>query len=207
MNAAVRRSPTGRLVAELNATLVHEAGWELTASFRDAARERWFLRDRCALADITPRAKVDVRGDLDPWLAAAPGHLARIASGWALVVGGPGEETSLVPALEALTGTRTMVTDVTHLFAGFALAGPSLDAVLARTSSWDPVSLAPGSATGAPVGGVPAVVVRGRLEVPLLEIYVAAEFGRFVWETLLGVVTSAGGGPVGWNALRDEGWS
>ena len=69
-------------------------------------------------------------------------------------------------------GLAPMVTDVTHLFAGFALAGPSLDAVLARTSSWDPASLAPGSATGAPVGGARAVVVRGRLEIPLLEVYV-----------------------------------
>ena len=113
----------------------------------------------------------------------------------------------MVSALDAVAGPHAMVTDVTHLFAGFALAGPALDAVLARTSSWDPSSLAPGSATGAPIGGARAVVLRGRLEIPLLEVYVAAEFGRFVWETLYGVVTAAGGGPVGWNALRAEGWS
>ena len=37
-----------------------------------------------------------------------------------------------------------MVTDVTHLFAGFALAGPRLPDVLARPTSWDPASLARG---------------------------------------------------------------
>ncbi len=154
VRAAVRRSPTGRLVGDLHATLVEEAGWELAASFGDAAEERWLLRDRCALADITPRAKVDVRGDLEPVLGASlGGHVARIASGWALVVGGPGEESSIVSAAEAVAGPRTMVTDVTHLFAGFALAGPGLDAVLARTSSWDPSSLEPRIGHGGAGGG------------------------------------------------------
>jgi hypothetical protein len=49
-------------------------------------------------------------------------------------------------------------------------------------------------------------MVRRDLPVPLLEVYVGSEFGRFVWETLLEVVRGLGGGPVGWSGLRAEGW-
>ena len=45
------------------------------------------------------------------------------------------------------------------------------------------------------------------LEVPVLEAYVAAEFARYAWETVLDAVRRTGGGPVGWRALRAEGWS
>ena len=100
-----------------------------------------------------------------------------------------------------------MVTDVTHLFAGFALAGPELPTVLERTTSWDPATLAPGEATGAPIVEVRAMMVRRDLPVPVLEVYVATEFARYVWEALLGVSSPGlGGAPVGWQALRAEGW-
>ena len=79
-----------------------------------------------------------------------------------------------------------MVTDATHLFAGYALCGPALPELLARTSGWNPATLAPGAATGAPIADVRAIVVRRDLEVPVLEVYVATELARYVWETLHG---------------------
>ena len=44
------------------------------------------------------------------------------------------------------------------------------------------------------------------LAVPVLEIYVATEYARYVGEALSGVVAGLGGAPVGWQALRGEGW-
>ena len=87
-----------------------------------------------------------------------------------------------------------MVTDATHLFVGFALAGPELPEVLARLTSWDPASLAEGEATGAPIGDVRAVVVRRDLPLPVLEAYVATEFARYAWETVLDAVSAGGRG-------------
>jgi glycine cleavage system aminomethyltransferase T len=100
-----------------------------------------------------------------------------------------------------------MVTDATHLLAGFALAGPELHTVLERTTSWDPSSLAPGEAAGAPIAEVGALLVRRDLSVPVLEVYVGTESARYAWEVLSGVVSELGGAPVGWQALRAEGWS
>jgi len=112
-----------------------------------------------------------------------------------------------VPKLVSAAGEGTMVTDATHLFVGFALAGPELPEALARLTSWDPALLATGEATGAPIGDVRAVVVRRDLPLPVLEAYVATEFARYAWETVLDAVRRAGGTPVGWSALRGEGWS
>ena len=208
MNEPIRRSPLSRMHGDLGAVLEDEAGWELVASYGDEADERARVRDGIGLVDVTARGKVDVRGSLDGVLSAGGDVLtARIADDWALVLAEPGGEEVLVPKLASAAGTGAMVTDVTHLFVGFALAGPALSDVLARLTSWDPASLAAGEATGAPIADVRAVVARRDLEAPVLEAYVAAEFARYAWETVLDAVRRTGGGPVGWRALRAEGWS
>jgi glycine cleavage system aminomethyltransferase T len=208
VNEAIRRSPLSRMHADLGAVLEDEAGWELVASYGDEADERARVRDGIGMVDVTPRGKVDVRGSLEDALSAAGDVLtARIADDWALVLAEPGGEEVLVPKLESAAGPGAMVTDATHLFVGFALAGPALGDVLARLTSWDPASLVAGEATGAPIADVRAVVARRDLEVPVLEAYVAAEFARYAWETVLDAVRRTGGGPVGWRALRAEGWS
>jgi len=183
-----------------------EAGWELPVTYGDESGERSAIRDTIALADITARGKIDVRGTIDPVLDAAGDELtARISPGWALVLTAPGGEEVLLPKLEAAAGS--LITDATHLYAGYALCGPSVSEVIARTSGWDPSTLDAGSATGAPIADVRAVVVRRGPEMDVLEIYVGAEFARYVWETLYQVAGTIGGRPVGWRALRAEGWS
>ena len=87
-----------------------------------------------------------------------------------------------------------------------ALVGPALPEVIERATSWDLATLAPGEAAGAPIADVRALVVRRDLAVPVLEVYVATEFARYVWEALSGIVAGLGGAPVGWQALRAEGW-
>ena len=44
--------------------------------------------------------------------------------------------------MQAAVGTAAMVTDVTHLYAGFVLGGSPLSDALARLTSWDPATLA-----------------------------------------------------------------
>jgi glycine cleavage system aminomethyltransferase T len=207
VRTAIRRSPAARLSSRRGAVFVEEAGWEIPASYGDDATERAAIRDRVAIADITARAKVDVRGPF-PEALALPGDatVARISTEWAVVFGEPDTEARLLRAIEPLAGSATMITDVTHLFAGFLLAGPDLSAVLERTTSWDPTTLAPGEGTGAPIVEVRALMLRRDLSVPVMEVYVATEYARYVWETLSGVVAGLGGAPVGWQALRAEGW-
>ena len=207
MSAPVRRSPLAREHAELGASFEIEAGWEIPAGYGDEAAERAALHDGLGLADITARAKVDVRGDLEAPIAAAGDALvARVGPDWALVLGEPGAEEAVLPNLESAAGPGAMVTDVTHLFGGLALGGPRLGDALARLTSWDPSTLPPGAATGAPIGDVRAIVVRRELPFALLEIYVATEYSCFAWETLLDVVSRLDGQPVGWRSLRAQGW-
>lgn len=200
----IRRTPMSRHHERLGASVEIEAGWELPVVYAD---EGAHLQGSVGLADLTPRAKIDVRGSVDGALGATGDALvARIAPDWAMVLDAPGAEEILLPKLEQAAGPDAMVTDATHLFAGFCLAGPQLDDALARLTSWDPSTLAPGRATGAPIGEVRAIVVRRDLAVPMLELYTAAELARYAWETLYEVVERLGGGPVGWRVLRAEGW-
>lgn len=208
MNEPIRRSPLGRSHADLGAVPDREAGWELVAHYGDEAAERATLEEGVGVTDITARGKIDVRGSLEGALSSGGDVLAaRIADDWALVLCEPGGEEVLLPKLGSAAGAGAMVTDATHLFVGVALAGPDLPEALARLTSWDPASLAVGGATGAPIGDVRAVVVRRDLPLPVLEAYVATEFARYAWETVLDAVRRAGGSPVGWRALRAEGWS
>lgn len=208
MTAPTRRPPASRLHERLGASIEVEEGWALPVSYGDEEAERAAIRDAVAVADVTPRGKVDVRGEIGAPLASVGDELtARIAPGWALVLTPPGGEQILLPKLEASSGPHVMVTDATHLFAGYALCGPALPELLARTTGWNPATLAPGAATGAPIADVRAIVVHRDLEVPVLEVYVATELARYVWETLHGAVVSLGGRAAGWRALRAEGWS
>jgi glycine cleavage system aminomethyltransferase T len=187
---------------------VEEAGWEVPASFGDDAAERSAIRDRVAIADITARAKVDVRGAVPLALPVpAEATVARISASWAIVLAAPNGEESVLSALAPVAAAPdVMVTDVTHLHAGFALVGPAVGRLLERVTSWDPAALPPGEAQAAPIVEIPAVVVRPVAAPSWVEVYVPMEYGRYAWQELVGTIASLGGAPVGWQALRAEGW-
>jgi glycine cleavage system aminomethyltransferase T len=201
------RSPlsTEHTMAEAVTTI--EGGAEVLRSYGDLDAERTFVNGTVGLADITVRSKIDFRGEPEQaYVSATDDLLAKIALDWWVVFAPPGPVIERVASMTSLAGRAAMVTDVTHLYAGFALAGPALPDVIARLSSWDPATLEPGAATGAPIADVRAVVVRRTIDVPTLDIYVAMECARYVWRSILPVVERCRGGPVGWDALREEGW-
>jgi glycine cleavage system aminomethyltransferase T len=207
VRAAVRRSPAARLASHSGPVFVEEAGWEIPVSYGDDAAERSAIRERVAIADVTARAKVDVRGNVPPMLPVPPDTtVARLSAGWALVLAGPDQEGSVLRALAPVAAPDVMMTDATHLYAGFALAGPDVDGVLERVTSWDHAALTPGDAAAAPIAEIPSVIVRPVLAPSVVEVYVPSELGRYAWQELFDVVGSIGGAPVGWQALRAEGW-
>ena len=201
------RSPLASIHAAFGSDVTIEGGAEIVRSYGDPDRERAALSDTIGLADITVMSKIDIRGDVNPALSSAlDDGVARIAKDWAVVFAAPGPVADRVSAMQAAVGTAAMVTDVTHLYAGFALAGPSLSDALARLTSWDPSGLDVGGATGAPIADVRAIVRRREASVPVVEVWVAMEFARYVWRSVLEVVERLGGEPVGWDALREQGW-
>jgi heterotetrameric sarcosine oxidase gamma subunit len=207
VSTAIRRSPAARLSSRRGAVFVEEAGWEIPVSYGNDATERAAIRDRVAIVDITARAKVDIRGRIPETLTSpADTVLARISAEWVVLLGAPDAEGRLIRAIEPGAAAGAMVTDVTHLFAGVALAGPALPELIERATSWDLSTLPAGAATGAPIAEIRALLVRRDLPFPALEVFVAMEFGRYLWETLSGIVSGLGGAPVGWETLRAEGW-
>lgn len=202
----VMRSPVHALHTSLGARFDLVAGWEIPAAYGDG--EEGHLQT-VAICDITAHGKIDIRGSVDPVLGGgvSGGVTARISDSWALVLTSPENTTALLAELESRAGAAAMVTDATHLYAGFALAGPAVPDLFAQVTGFDTATVGKGSCVGAPVAQVRSVLIRPDLEGDLVEVYVGSESGRFVWETLLDVARSLGGGPVGWEALRGWGWS
>jgi glycine cleavage system aminomethyltransferase T len=201
------RSPLASIHAAFGSDVTIEGGAEVVRSYGDPDRERSAISGTIGLADITVLSKIDIRGDVNPALSSAlDDGVARIAKDWAVVFAAPGPVADRVSAMQAAVGTAAMVTDVTHLYAGFALAGPSLSEALARLTSWEPSGLDVGGATGAPIADVRAIVRRREASVPVMEVWVGMEFARYAWRSVLEVVERLGGEPVGWDALREQGW-
>jgi glycine cleavage system aminomethyltransferase T len=201
------RSPLAGVHSRLGAEVGIEAGAEFVRSYADPDAERAVVAGGIGCADITVRAKIDVRGEVDRTLSLFPADvIARIAKDWAVLFSPPGSVTDRVASMQTAAGSPAMVTDATHLYASFALAGPAMPEAIARLTSWDPATLAPGAATGAPIADVHALLVRRETAVPILEISVSMEFTRYAWRSILEVVERLGGAPVGWDALRAEGW-
>lgn len=204
------RSPAHRLHAGIGAAFRSDAGWEIPASYGDPDVERARLTEAVGVCDISARGKVDVRGSFDG-LGVAPGAglEARISDVWALLLTEPGGAEPAVTGLEAHLGPGAMVTDVTHLYSGIAVAGPLAWRLFERLTPFDVTSVPAGEAVGARVADLRGVVVRRDLpDVPevVLELYVGSESGRFVWQTLLDEASEIGGGAVGWDGLREGGW-
>jgi glycine cleavage system aminomethyltransferase T len=201
------RSPLAGALARLGAITDVEGAAEITRSFADPDGEHEAIASTLGLADVTVRAKIDLRGRVDDaYIGLESDVWARMAADWAVVFAPPGPVDERVASMAERSGPSTMVTDATHLLAGLALAGPLVPEAVGRLSSWDPASLAAGSATGAPIADVRAIVVRRDTDAPLLEVYVAMESARYAWRSVLDVVTEIGGRAVGWDALRSHGW-
>lgn len=200
------RSPLSSTHAALGAVLGIQDGAEFVRAYADASTELAAVSDHVGVADITVRGKIDLRGSIDSALRDVGDTVAPIADDWALVLLPPGPVGDRVAAMQAAIGDEGMVTDVTHLFAAFALAGPALPSLLSRLTSWDASTLETEEATGAPIADVRAIVVRRAADVPMIEIYVAMEFARYMWRSMVEVAGRLEGCPVGWEALRGKGW-
>ena len=215
LTTPVLRSPLMSIHRANGAMTQIDDGAEVVRSYGDTDAERVILTGAVGVADITVRAKIDLRGRIDGQIDGlidasvkprADDVVARIAEDWTLVFAPPGPVTERVASMASRAGHDAMVTDVTHLYAGFAIGGPALAEVVARLTSWDPATLEPGDATGAPIADIRAIVVRRQTSLPILEIFVAMEFARYAWRSISDVVERLGGGPVGWDALHEQGW-
>jgi glycine cleavage system aminomethyltransferase T len=222
----IARSPAHRYHAGLGARFVVEGRWEIPASYEHAEQEGRALRGGVAVADITARGKIDLRGEIDPVLstlvqAATPTgsvvtiegegsgrmHVARLGGEWALILSEATAAGSCLASVEAARkADDTLVTDVTGLYAGFALGGPKVFELLSRLTALDLAGLGTGTCAATRVAETSGILVRRPSSDEIVELYVGSEFGRYAWETVLALGRGVGALPIGWDALRATGW-
>jgi len=206
----VMRSPISAHHQRRGATLMVEDGWEMPRLYQDIERERTAIREGLAIADITARGKIDVRGTLESALAALPqthgAALARVSRNWALVFTPPAGLAGALTLMESLASRDTMVTDATSIYAGIALLGLRVPDLLSRLTAVDPSTLLPGGCLATQLLRLPAILVRRELPVMVVETYVPSEFASYAWEAIFEVAQPLSPEPAGLDALRAEGW-
>ncbi|MDQ6884316.1 MAG: hypothetical protein M3077_08810 [Candidatus Dormibacteraeota bacterium] len=200
--------PANQLHAALGARFTRRDGWEIPAAYGPLEDERAAIREGVAIADVTPRGKIDLRGRVDEMLGRmtsdADVRVAQVSAQWALLFTRPGALARWLPLAEEAAGSSGMATDATSIYSGIALLGPKTSEVLERLTAMDVSSVSRGGATGLRLAGIPAILTVGERAT---EVYAGSEYGRYLWRTVAQVATQLGGRAVGWDALTAEGWS
>jgi glycine cleavage system aminomethyltransferase T len=181
-------------------------GWRLPSRYGDVQTEVAAARQGVGLADISPFSKLQyhdpgldqlISGLIGDGLAAKPGEVMMLHGrdpGLACRL----TKRSLLILSSSLTGVSIAVSfpphpipqarDVTMPLAGFAVVGPGTDLLMPRLTGFDLSvnALPPGRCTETKLADVHALLIRPPNS-PLTElrIYIAADVGEYVWETLL----------------------
>ena len=206
----IMRSPISAHHHKKGATLGIEDAWEVPRHYQDTERERVAIREGLAIADITARGKIDIRGEVDSALVSLPqaraAALARISRSWALVLTPSAGLADGLRMMEGSASRGTMVTDATSIYAGFALLGPRVLDLLSRLITTDPSTLRPGSCLATQVLRLPAILLRRELPLMVVETYLPSEYANYAWEAIFKAGHPLGAEPAGLDALRAEGW-
>ena len=113
----LKRSSVHHLHAHERATFTVQHGWEIAASFGDAAAEQLAARQAVAVADVSWLGKLECKG---PWAASLASERVTGA------VPCPVTPERLLWIVEA----RCYVIDTSSVYASFELVGPHINEVL-----------------------------------------------------------------------------
>ena len=204
----IARSPVHHLHRQLGASFRRAGAFEVPAGYGDPEAERRAIREGLALADVSARSKIDLRGAVDAAqarLQTGPDVLcARLSGEWALLLGGPEGGAALVEAARTALDGGGIAWDATSVYAAFALAGPRVLDLLARLTAFDAASLPAGTAAAARLAKIPAILLASSSSPwKRVELLVPSEYGRYAWEALLQAGHPLDARPVGWDALGE----
>jgi len=197
---ALKRSSVHHLHAHERATFTVQHGWEIAASFGDAAAERNAALQAVALADVSWVGTLECKG---PWAASlasrsVPGGVACPVTPERLVwIVEPSAIDSARQALDAARAgqPRCYLIDTSSVHASFELAGPRVSDVVCKLASARPEV---GTPIFASLGGVRSLFVRSELS---LQLHFQREFGEYLWESLMDAGKEFGIRAVGVEAL------
>lgn len=205
---AIARTPLHSWHTAHGAHFADRDSWQVVSHYASAEQEATAARAGLAVTDASAFAKISLtgRGIPDLMQALAPGSAALNPRGVARIeLGSPvlacrlSEDHLLCLATtagdgvaQALTGLcagrPVLQTDVTSGLAGFCVLGPRLEECLCRLTHLDirPTALPMDACAETALAGVEALLVRtADLAVPAMRVYVAWDFGEYVWERML----------------------
>jgi glycine cleavage system aminomethyltransferase T len=227
--APVMRSPLHRAHERAGATFALDEGWEYAASYPDPAAVERATAQAVAVADVSARGKIDLRGDLgglftriartsEGWEPGQlvpiepapseehPGLIAPISAVWAILFCPPASLDTRLEELEEPPAGSAMVTEVSSQYSGIALTGPRAFDLLARLTPFDLGELGPGAAVATRALEVTAFLLHRDLEPSVVELWVSSSHARYAWESILELGAGLGAAPVGRDAFAERGW-
>jgi sarcosine oxidase subunit alpha len=199
-SSPARLSPLHSLHVEAGAVMADVAGWQVVQSYGDVEDEVRVVGESAGVCDITGRLVVRVKSfDLDGVLGAlAVGVgsvirdgdrvIARLTADEALLIGqlgaGGDRQGDVIPNGDPMRYT----TDVTSGLTGMRIVGPRARDVIASLSDFDvrEEGFSDWSCAQAGFGEVHGTLLRIDIGgAPAYELYVAREFGVYVWEVVV----------------------
>jgi glycine cleavage system aminomethyltransferase T len=202
-------------------------GWLLPSHYGDVQTEVAAARQGVGLADISPFSKLQYHDPgLDQLVSGLIGDGSAAKPGGVMVLHGPDPglacrltKRSLLILSSSLAGVSIAVgfppqtipqaRDVTMSLAGFVVVGPGIDLLLPRLTGFDLSvnSLPPGRCAETKLAEVHALLVRPpESALSELRIYIAADVGEYVWETVLLAGRDMGIVPLGLESLAALGF-
>ncbi len=211
-HSPARLSPLHALHVAAGAVFTEVASWQIVGSYGDAEGESRAAAASAGVCDISGRSAVRIKGtrlgDARAGNVPAVGSvqqdddllIARLTAEEALAIGPPSTTGSLLDPVSQAGDSTTYVIDLMSGLAGFRIVGPRARAVLAALTDLDlrDGSMPDQTCAQAGFAGVHGTLLR--LDIagePAYELYVAREYGVYVWETVL----EAGALPFGAEAL------
>ncbi len=218
-HSPARLSPLHALHVEAGAVMAEVAGWQLVQRYGDVEGELEAVARSAGVCDISGRSAVRIKsfrlddrpGDRMPAvgsvLSVSDGDsvIARLTAEEALAIGPPSPVGSFQTGIESDGEPLRYVTDVTSGLAGLRIAGPRARDVLGALTDLDlrDRSMPDGSCAQAGFAQVHGILLR--LDIggaPAYELYVAREYGVYVWEAVLESLGHGGVVPFGTESLR-----
>jgi sarcosine oxidase subunit alpha len=211
---AVHRSPLHHWHVARGARFAECDGWQVPLAYADPRDEVGAARSGVGLADVSPFAKLSLRGPGVPALAAALGNLAprrvlpvagglacRLSEQCLYLLASSTSKASLAQRIASPAEIEQI--DVTSAYAGFVVIGQNVEPLIRRLTAFDvSISAFPdGACAETELAGVRALLVRPARAVPEIAVYVAWDVGEYVWESILHAGRDLGIVPVGWEAM------
>ena len=200
-----------------DAVMTAVADWQVVQRYGDVEDELRAVLRSAGVCDISGRSAIriksfhldEVLGERSPKLGAITSDgddtIARLTAEEALAICPPSAEGSWHAGIEPLGTPSRYLTDVTPGLAGVRIAGPRALEVIASLTDLDlrDQALPDNSCRQAGFAQVHGTLLRLDIEnTPAYELYVAREFGVYIWEVILESLGHGAVTPFGAQALK-----